>query len=74
MAILEGDYVLVRPTEEPVEGAPVVAIEGEDSTVVCGADVLPAGAKLCGQVIGMMRKVKPGMDSADQKDRPAPAP
>jgi SOS-response transcriptional repressor LexA len=58
LAILEGDYLLVRPTDDPAKGAAVVAIQGdEDSTVVCGAEELPASAKLCGQVIGMMRKV-----------------
>lgn len=59
LAILEGDYLLVRPTNAPANGAPVVAVQGDaDSTVFCGAEEeLPASARVCGQVIGVMRKV-----------------
>lgn len=56
-AILEGDYLVVRPTDEPEKGAAVVAIQGDEdspSTVICGAEELPSSAKLCGR---MMRKV-----------------
>ncbi len=60
LAILEGDYLVVRPTEEPPRDAVAVAVRGDGdkaSTVLAAAEDLPAGAKLFGQVIGVIRKV-----------------
>lgn len=59
-AILEGDYLVVRPTDGPENDALVVVIQGvEDSpsTVVCTTDQAPAGAQVLGLVIGVIRKV-----------------
>lgn len=62
LAIMEGDYLVVRPTDKPGKCAVKVAFRGDGNTastalLLAAAEELPAGAKLCGQVIGVMRKV-----------------
>lgn len=62
LAILEGDYLVVRPTIKPEKGAVAVVVAfpgGGDTTLTVHdpAEDLPSGAKLCGQVIGVIRKV-----------------
>ena len=60
LAILEGDYLVVRPIAEPERGVVAVAVQGEGdppSTILGTAEELPAGANPCDRLIGVIRKV-----------------
>ncbi|MGD9734155.1 MAG: LexA family protein [Solirubrobacterales bacterium] len=71
--VLAGDYALVRPTEDPEDGAIVVVLVGRDEATVARVrreagqvrlqtqdefePISPAAARILGVVVGLVRKL-----------------